>query len=256
MKTKGIFLSVFSVGLLLVFVYVAMAEDSGKMVTTPAEKARVFVTDSQSWEVGGGGGGTSDGFGSVGSGGAHPQTAEIVKTFGERCPDVMVNNIRQKADYIVLLDHEGGKSFMLHRNKVVVFTRVTGDSLVSKSTYSLGASVQEACNAIRADWPKNWESIRKAAETAPAGLSDKPLAANPADSAGTKVTVASAPAGADIEVDGSFVGNTPSTINLPAGDHTVNVSKSGFKTWERKMKSTGGNVNLNVELEQQQEAQK
>ena len=254
MKSEAIFLSMFlaAVGSL------AIAEDSGKMVTTPAEKARIYVTDSQSWEVGGGGGGTSDGFGNSASGGARPQTAEIIKTFGERCPDVLVNNIRQKADYIVLLDHEGGKGFMLHRNKVAVFIRVTGDSLVSKSSYSLGASVQEACNAIHADWPKNWESIRKAAETAPASdAPDKNLAtATPMDSAATKVTVTSVPAGADIEVDGNFVGNTPSTINLPAGDHTVNVSKNGFKTWERKMKSHGGNVNLNAELEQQQEAQK
>lgn len=258
MKCKDILLSIFLSAFVAVLASVATAEESGKMVTTPTEKARIFITDSQSWEVGGGGGGTSDGFGTAGSGGARPQTAEIVKTFGERCPEVMANNIRQKADYIVLLDHEGGKGWMLHRNKVAVFTRVTGDSLVSKSTYSLGASVQEACNAIRADWAKNWESIRKAADAPPSESgSDKSLAgASPSDSAGTKVTVTSVPAGADIEVDGSFVGNTPSTINLPAGDHTVNVSKSGFKTWERKMKSHGGNVNLNVELEQQQEAQK
>ncbi|HKR86344.1 MAG TPA: PEGA domain-containing protein [Terriglobales bacterium] len=233
---------------------VAVAEESRGSVKVPGERARVFVTDSQSWEVRGGGGGTSEGFGSAGNGGARPQTAEIVKTFGERCPDVITNNIKEKADYVVVLDHEGGKSFLLHRNKVVVFTRVTGDSVTSKSTYSLGASVQEACNAIRADWSKNAESIHSAA----AAESKKPaVAASPAaDSNETHVTVASMPTGADIEVDGSFVGNTPSTINLPAGDHTVVVSKSGYKSWERKMKANGGTVNLNLELEQQQEAKK
>lgn len=247
----------FLVAVLVALPGIAFAEDSGKMVNVPAEKARVFVTDSQSWEVGGGGGGNTDGFGSAGSGGARPQTAEIVKTFAERCPDVIANNIKAKADYVVVLDHEGGKSFVVHRNKVAVFTRVTGDSVMSKSTYSLGASVQEACNAIRTDWAKNSESIRSAAAAesskvrAPAGQP----AAQP-DPSGTQVSVSSAPAGADIEVDGGFVGNTPSTINLPAGDHTVTVSKNGFKTWERKMKSNGGNVNLQVELEQQQEAQK
>jgi hypothetical protein len=59
------------------------------------------------------------------------------------------------------------------------------------------------------------------------------------------------PAGADIEVDGSFVGNTPSTIEVTPGDHTVSVSKSGYKSWERKLKASGGNVNLNAELEAQ-----
>ena len=50
-------------------------------------------------------------------------------------------------------------------------------------------------------------------------------------------------------MDGSFVGNTPSTIDLPAGEHTIAVSKNGFKNWERKLKASGGNVNLNAELE-------
>ena len=93
----------------------ATADDSGK--------ARVFTTDSQSWEVAGGGGGTAGSYGSSVSGGARPQTAEIIKTFGERCPGVMINNIQQKADYIVLLDHEGGKGVLRHRNKVAVFAR-------------------------------------------------------------------------------------------------------------------------------------
>ena len=67
----------------------------------------------------------------------------------------------------------------------------------------------------------------------------------------TKLSIASTPAGADIEVDGSFVGNTPSTIEVTPGDHTVSVSKSGYKSWERKLKAGGGNVNLNAELEAQ-----
>jgi hypothetical protein len=65
----------------------------------------------------------------------------------------------------------------------------------------------------------------------------------------TKMSVTSSPVGADIEVDGAFVGNTPSTIDVAGGDHTVMVSKNGYKSWERKLKASGGNVNLNVELE-------
>jgi glutamate 5-kinase len=118
---------------------------------TNPNKARVFITDSKSWEVSGGGGGTSGGFGSGGSGGARPQTAEIIKTFSERCPDVIVNNKQEKADYVVLLDHEGGKAFFLHDNKVVVFNK-DGDSILAHSTRSLGNSVRDACDAIAKDW--------------------------------------------------------------------------------------------------------
>jgi len=64
----------------------------------------------------------------------------------------------------------------------------------------------------------------------------------------TKLSVASNPSSADIEVDGNFVGNTPSTVELDAGDHILRVSKSGYSTWERKLKANGGNVNINAEL--------
>jgi len=65
-----------------------------------------------------------------------------------------------------------------------------------------------------------------------------------------KVSVECNPPGADIEVDGSFVGNAPSEFQLPEGDHTVVVKKAGFKDWERKLKvSAGNNVHLSAELE-------
>ena len=218
------------------------------------EKARVFITDSQSWEVAGGGGGSSSGFGGGSHGGARPQTAEIIKTFGERCPDVVVNNIQEKTDYIVLLDHEGGKSVFQHRNKVAVFARVSGDSVVSKSTYSLGASVQEACAAIQKDWPAHGAAIRaaaaEAASKATAPQAAAPATAAPAVPSAGKLTVVSVPDGADIEVDGSFVGNTPSDVQVPEGEHTIVVKKTGFKDWQRKMKVSGGSsVRLNAELE-------
>ena len=139
------------------------AAGSPETPATAKERARVFITDSESWEVGGAGG-TAGSFGAESHGGARPQTAEIIKTFGERCPNVVTNNIQMKTDYIVVLDHEGGKGYFSHRNKVAVFTRVTGDSIVSKSTLSLGGSVQTACEAIAADWAKNSAKIRHAQE--------------------------------------------------------------------------------------------
>ena len=118
-----------------------------------AEKPRVFITDSKSWEMSGGVGGTQDAFGGVNKGGARPQTAEIIKTFNQRCPTVIVNNKQEKADYVVLLDHEGGKDAVSHDNKVVVFNR-DGDAIMSNSTRMLGNAVKDACTAITGDWPK------------------------------------------------------------------------------------------------------
>jgi hypothetical protein len=80
-----------------------------------------------------------------------PQTAEIIKTFGQRCPQVVINSVPTKADFMVLLDHEGGKGALRHKNKVVVFNRVSGDSIVSKSRLSLEGSVQDVCEGITSE---------------------------------------------------------------------------------------------------------
>ena len=69
-------------------------------------------------------------------------------------------------------------------------------------------------------------------------------------SAAARLQMESNPSSADIEIDGSFVGNTPSDVQVAEGDHTVTVKKAGFKDWERKMKVTAGSsVHLNAELE-------
>src|SRR5581483_4534164 len=205
------------------------------------DKARVFITDSTSWEVNGQAGGAGGAFGSSVHGGARPQTAEIIKTFGERCPNVMVNNRQEKADYIVLLDHEGGKGLLRHKNKVAVFNRETGDSIVSHSTLSLGGSVEEACKAILKNWAEHSATVRSLnTSTAPeskSGSAPAPEMSKTDPSA--RLAIASNPVGADIEIDGNFVGNTPSNLELPSGEHTISVKKSGFKEWQRKIKVTG-----------------
>jgi len=68
------------------------------------------------------------------------------------------------------------------------------------------------------------------------------------------VVVKSTPDGADITVDGKFVGSTPSTVRLSPGDHTVVLEKSGYKTWQRTMTvSQGATVTVGPELEKKAE---
>ena len=233
------------------FAVASLAQDK-PATAAPADAARVFVTDSQSWSVAGSSGGSGGVFAGSSAGGARPQTAEIIKTFGERCPQVKVNNRQEKADYIVVLDHEGGKSVFSHKNKVAVFNRVSGDSVVSKSTLSLGGSVQEACEAIARDWIEHGASIRAAAAAQEKPAPPATPVAIPAATANStaKLQIDSTAPGADIEVDGSFVGNTPSEVQVTEGEHTISVKKTGFKDWERKLKvSAGSSVHLNAELE-------
>ncbi|MGD0163716.1 MAG: PEGA domain-containing protein [Candidatus Sulfotelmatobacter sp.] len=64
------------------------------------------------------------------------------------------------------------------------------------------------------------------------------------------VTVKSTPQGADINVDGKFMGNTPSTIQLSPGEHLVSVEKEGMRPWQRTMTVTaGGSITLDATLE-------
>jgi PEGA domain len=91
--------------------------------------------------------------------------------------------------------------------------------------------------------------IAKFQPTAP-GYAPAQGAASGSPGASGKLQIESDPAGADIEVDGSFVGNTPSDVQVTEGEHTVRVKKAGFKDWERKLKVSGGSsVNLSSQLE-------
>jgi hypothetical protein len=84
-------------------------------------------------------------------------------------------------------------------------------------------------------------------EQAPQDVATNPPAAIPASA---KLQLESDPSGADIEVDGNFVGNTPSDVQVAEGDHAITVKKAGFKDWQRTVKvSAGSNVRLNAELE-------
>jgi hypothetical protein len=76
-----------------------------------------------------------------------PQTTEIMKTFNQRCPEVGVTNDVAKADFVVTLDHEGGKGYLHRRNKIAVFNR-DGDDIFTDSTRELGNAVKDACRAL------------------------------------------------------------------------------------------------------------
>ena len=67
----------------------------------------------------------------------------------------------------------------------------------------------------------------------------------------SSVSIESQPSDADVFIDGAFVGNTPlPNYGLSAGDHEIEVSKSGFKKWTRRLRiSPGVPTRLNASLE-------
>jgi PEGA domain len=63
-----------------------------------------------------------------------------------------------------------------------------------------------------------------------------------------QLEITSTPSGAEVEIDGNFVGSTPSSVGITAGQHEIVVKKKGFDTWEKKVSVSTGNINVNAEL--------
>jgi hypothetical protein len=127
-----------------------------------ADKPRVFVTDSESWEMAESGVAANGAFASRAQAGARSQTIAITKTFGERCPQIVTNNQTETVDYVVVPDREGGKGYSRHRNQLAEFGRLRAE-VTSRSTLCLGNSVKDACDGIDADWKVHGVGVRAAA---------------------------------------------------------------------------------------------
>jgi uncharacterized protein (TIGR03118 family) len=72
---------------------------------------------------------------------------------------------------------------------------------------------------------------------------------SPRSSTDIHAHISSTPAGADIQVDGAYVGATPADIDLTCCWHDVTLIKPGRKTWTRRVRITGGHVTINVQLQ-------
>lgn len=117
-------------------------------ILAAAEKPRVFITESPTPQISGDGVGQLKGSLAF-EGGTSPQNVEVMKMFSRRCRDVTVTANRDKADYIVRLDHEAisPTTLFVHGNKVAVFDK-NEDLIYSDSSRLLSTAVRGACSAI------------------------------------------------------------------------------------------------------------
>jgi len=90
--------------------------------------------------------------------------------------------------------------------------------------------------------PVETDEIAKPAESQ-AGLTPQQTAT---------INVSSTPVGADISVDGSFVGDSPASLKLSAGKHTIVLKLNGYADWTRELTvGLGSEVQLAATLEKQ-----
>jgi hypothetical protein len=116
----------------------------------------------------------------------------------------------------------------------------------SRGSASSGSSSSGSVSSapVRTEPPTRPTGSDKAAAGKPAGASSDSKAqdSNPscAPAAGACVTFVSEPQGADIYVDGKFVGNTPSMLNLAMGSHEIRIESEHFKPWTRTLETSAG----------------
>lgn len=114
-----------------------------------AKKPRVFVTESKAPEL--------SGTAAVGetkgtlafAGGTSSYNTKVVHAFSQTCPGAVVTSDREKAQYVIRLDHEeiNPTSVFIPPNIVAVFNH-NKELIYSGTTRRLRTAVKEACNAI------------------------------------------------------------------------------------------------------------
>ena len=93
------------------------------------------------------------------------------------------------------------------------------------------------------------EILTTVASTATAQSEPLPAADN-SQAELASVIVKSTPPGCDINVDGKWMGSTPSTIRLAPGEHSVSIEKDEMRAWQRTMTVTsGGSSTIDATLE-------
>jgi hypothetical protein len=106
-------------------------------------------------------------------------------------------------------------------------------------------------------------TVAVAAQPAPAATAPRQSSATPAPvpppiaarevQEKVKCSFASTPSGAEITLDGKYLGSTPSEIGVSTGSHVVVFSLAGFAEWKRELSvSPGSQLTISAILQKQQ----
>jgi hypothetical protein len=121
--------------------------------------------------------------------------------------------------------------FLLRKGQDITINRGVAFEVFTDANHTVGAGATA--------WAASPTAPPRIAPPAPS----VPAATNAA------ISVTSPVAAAEIEVDGAFVGNTPTTLQISPGSHRI-VVKHGIKTWQRTLQvNAGSNITLNATLQ-------
>lgn len=132
-----------------------------------------------------------------------------------------------KATLIVNVQNKQGYSWGAGDRMADKFFEQVADELAGDVKQASAIKPQEKAIAV----PEPKAVPAEPSMTKPAAES---VAAAPADDKG-KIWLTSTPDSAEVYVDNAFVGNTPATLRLTPGKHTIKVAQSGYKPWSKDL---------------------
>ena len=154
-----------------------------------------------------------------------------------------------------------GQSFDARKEKhgITVYY-VDDDGKPRKQLYtSLAADAKSApaTTAPAVAAPPTGASAQKPAPALAQAQNAAPAPAAEVAASGMRETVkcsfSSTPAGAEVTLDGRYVGSTPSVLGLTVGTHVVVISMPGFAQWKRELAvASGSELTVNAVLQKAQ----
>ena len=147
-----------------------------------------------------------------------------------------------------------GSFTVLHRfQQKGIYRTMYGIPLGGKGHHPLHAVIEEAAEWINkgglAAAEKMYaQSSEPASGQSQGNGSSSGRVPKPPPGADAVLDISSTPSGAEIDVDGAYVGNTPAALQVTPGEHFITVKKVGYASWERKIKAMPGHASLSPEL--------
>jgi hypothetical protein len=147
-----------------------------------------------------------------------------------------------KATLIINVQNKKGMSWGAGDRMADKFFSQVSDELAGDVKQAAAIKPQEAAIAVPDPKavPPEPSMTKPAAETVA-----------PADDKG-KILLTSMPDAAEVYVDDAYVGNTPATLRLAPGKHTIKVSEKGYKAWSKDLSVIASSeVTLKAALEKE-----
>jgi hypothetical protein len=121
----------------------------------------------------------------------------------------------------------------------------------------LGATVDNLCQEITAGKiilghfsAQSSKPAERAPSTSAAPVVVPPVSSIANASELATISVSSTPDGAEIYLDGAFIGNAQATLKLNAGKHTIKLTLAGYQDWSREVTAlTGSEAHLTANFQ-------